>query len=553
VQKRNMDHDKVKFSIGSIVADNQLWVTPYPVMLRIGSNSTRRRNKRYDALSMSWCRSLGMRSGFGDFTFLENASLASLPSTISIDGNLVDYAIEMVCRVKEIYAGSDSISVDMSRNQHLRKALDLESKVEDESLPALESKNRVADDLYTALDFMSTVAIAAKLRSRYRPPDVAGSTQRDDATIEEAMFGLLTKRKHKIYIERMRVSTIATEISWSGSLPVASWLPGLLRPALTFEGLPLLLRPYSSSHAFGTAEEHLKAVKAHYISVWRIFDFVVGVATKPTFIIRACIFTWRESCASAFLSTASILATTKKSFESMVQRADGDAKTQTLVSMSHKALLPAIKLQCYLLGGAAGFLAAVSSFLRYDAARHRASGGLVRSRNPRLFANIDGNDLLVEYVEGENAGKALLSRVRRGAHLGEGYVFHVEGVHALRNQPQTEADMDKSPLILMLTFERVLLLQGVLDATFCEVVWETSLSNLVRVEHTHLSQYSYDQVLLWYLDEGSTSSREERFSNALVSESGGLGTLHCKHLFVPASLVKTLMSKVEILDSGRLC
>ena len=32
---------------------------------------------------------------------------------------------------------------------------------------------------------------------------------------------------------------------------------------------------------------------------------------------------------------------------------------------------------------------------------------------PRLFANIDGKDLLVKYVEGENTGQALLSRIHR--------------------------------------------------------------------------------------------------------------------------------------------
>jgi len=552
VQTRNESQDVVKLTIGSITADNQLWLTPYPVLLRMGSNSIHGRNKRHNAISLSWCRSLCYRGGFGDFTFLENVSLSSLPSTVSVDGALVEYAIEMARRVKQIGAGRDSNS-DLSRNRHLRKALDLGNKSDENLIAPYELKSKIADDLYTAVDYMSTVAIAAKLRMRYRPPDLAGTLKRDDAATEDAVLGLQTQRKHKIYIERLRVSTTTAEISWSGSLPVASSLPKLMRPALTFEGLPLLLRPYSSSHAFGTAEEHLKAVKAHYFSVWRILDLVVGVLAKPTFIVRAFVFTWRESCALAFLSTANALANMKKSLEAIAQTpTDSEQNAQSIVNFSRQAVAPALKLNSSFLGGLAGLLDVGSAFLRYDAARHRASGGLVRSRNPRLFANIDGSDLLVEYVEGENAGKALLSRVRKGAHLGEGYVYHIEGVHALKSRPHSDNDMDTSTLILMLTFDRVLLLHGELDTTFCEVVWEASVADLVRVEHTYLSQYNYDEILMWHLHQGS-SSREERFAKSVVSESGGLETLRCKHVFVPTALAKTLMSKLERLDHGRLC
>lgn len=550
VQKRNEYREAVTISVGSIMADNQLWVTPYPVLLRMSTGAARRRN---NALSLSWSRLLNAGGGLSDFTYLENAFSAVLPSTISIDGNLVDLVIEMVRRVKEIGARKDSAD-GMTRNELLRKALNLENKIDDDTPLPLEAERNVADDLYSAIDYMSTVAIAAKLRSRYRPPDVAGSTSPDETRRDAGMFDLVTQQKHKIYIERLRVSTIIAEISWNGSLPVAPSFPRLLRPALTFEGLPLLLRPYSSLHAFGAAEEHMKAVKAHYFSVWRILDLVVGILAKPTFLVRACVFTWRESCATALISTATTLASARKTLESFVQRAEGVKESSSLLSLSRRTFTPALKVNCSLLGGVSGLLAAGSAFLRYDAAHHRASGGLVRSRNPRLFANIDGNDLLVEYVEGENAGKALLSRVRRGAHLGEGYLYHVEGVHGLKTSPQTKNDMDKSPLILMLTFERVLLLHGVLDNAFCEVVWETSVADLVRAEHSQMPQFAFDEVLLWHLSEtGDSTSRDERFAKSFITESGGLQTLRCKHIFVPASLVKTLMLKVERLDYGRLC
>ena len=554
VQKRTEYRDAVALSIRSITADNQLWVTPYPVLLRMSTGSARRRNKHHSAFSLSWSRLLNAGGGLSDFTFLENSLSAVLPSTISIDGNLVDHIIKMARRVKEIGAKKDSAD-GMTRNELLRMALNLKNKMDDEPPSQLEARKTLADDLYSAVDYMSTVAIAAKLRSRYRPPDVAGSTSLAESTRDEGMFDLLTQQKHKIYIERLRISTIIAEISWNGSLPIASSFPRLLRPALTFEGLPLLLRPYSSSHAFGAAEEHLKAVKAHYFSVWRILDLVVGILSKPTFLVRACVYTWRDTCATALISTATTLASAKKTLESLVQQSEEQKESSSIVSFARRTFTPALQMNCTLLGGASGLLAAGSSFLRYDAAHHRASGGLVRSRNPRLFANVDGNDLLVEYVEGENAGKALLSRVRRGAHLGEGYLYHVEGVHGIKKtSPHTSNEMDKSSLILMLTFERVLLLHGVLDDAFCEVLWEASVGDIVRAEHSQLPQFAFDEVLLWHLSEtGDSSSREERFAKSFTTESGGLQTLRCKHIFVPASLVKTLMLKVERLDHGRLC
>eukprot|EP00957_Ditylum_brightwellii_P016143 1215668-Ditylum_brightwellii.AAC.1 len=62
----------------------------------------------------------------------------------------------------------------------------------------------------------------------------------------------------------------------------------------------------------------------------------------------------------------------------------------------------------------------ISSSLRYEGGskvsgfsrNRRKVVESVRLRPPRLFANQEGKDLLVEYVEGENVGKALLSRVR---------------------------------------------------------------------------------------------------------------------------------------------
>ena len=64
---------------------------------------------------------------------------------------------------------------------------------------------------------------------------------------------------------------------------------------------------------------------------------------------------------------------------------------------------------------------------------------------------MEGKDLLVEYVEGENAGKALLSRVRMGMHLGEGYLFHADGAYVRNDDSGNLKGQGSGSLILMVT------------------------------------------------------------------------------------------------------
>lgn len=555
VHHRNRKNETVKLVVGSVTVDNQLWVTPYPVVLRMGSTSMKRRNKRHQAISFSLRRSHTSQSGFGDFTLIESAEVSTLPSIVSVDGNLAAYALRMARRVKEILSKADP-AMRMKRNEQLRKVLDIGSSKngkDETQRTSLSPKNIVADDLYSAVDYMATGAIAAKLRSRYRPPDLAGRPIISEAALDDVMFGLLSKQRQKIYVERLRISKTTAEISWSGFLPIALSFPRLLRPALTFEGLPLLLRPYAISHAFGTTEEHLQAIKSHYISIWRILDLVIGIIMKPTFIVRAFVFTSRESCASAFANVATGLMNARKSLEGLMPYAWKESQSSSFIeSCCQKLLKPIVRYHCFVLSGLSRFTFASSALLRYDAARHRASGGLVRSRNPRLFANIDGNDLLVEYVEGENAGKALLSRVRMGAYLGEGYVYHVEGAHLPKVRPPLDTDMDHSPLILMLTYDRILLLHGKLDSEFCGIIWEASFADLVYAENLHKPfENTHYQVFLWHLDQ-HPRSQDERYAQSIVSDTEGLATLHCKRIFVPAAGVNTLLAKIRVVNSAVL-
>jgi SHR-binding domain of vacuolar-sorting associated protein 13 len=541
------EKETLKISVDSIVVDNQLWVTPYPVLIRIGTTSRRRKSSRQPALSLTLSRSHTKQSAVGDFTLIDNCIFSSLPSIICIDGKLVACALDMVRRVKSIARKSDP-SETLTRNEQLSKSLDIglyeQVGAGDTKQSSTLRKSLVAEDLYRAVDSgIATNAIASKLKFRYRPPDTVIGSRKPDDSIDRTIFGFLSKQRHKMYIERFRVSTTAAEISWSGFLPIAS-SQTRLRPTLTFEGLPLMLRAYSSSHAFGSLEEHLLGIKSHYLSIWRIMDLFVGVMMKPTFILRACMFTSRESCSLALTSIANGLQIAEKSLKAFISKVwDVDPTVRTNFRWSKMLLKSTVYGTCACLGGLSRLAATTSTLLQYDASRHRASGGLVRCRNPRLFAHADGNKLLVEYVEGENAGKAILSRVGNGEHLGEGYVYHVEGVCIPKLRSQ--AEMDVSPLILMLTFDRFLLLHGKLDNEFCNVEWETAYDNIVFVEHRQEQQdIGYTFFLVWYLMDASGSS-EERYAKSFFSDTVGLETLQCKKIFVPMISMNTLLSRLR--------
>jgi len=360
----------------------------------------------------------------------------------------------------------------------------------------------------------------------------------------------LSKRRQKYYIERSRVSTIAAEISWSGALPIKSSLPTLLRPALTFEGLPLLLRPFSHAHVYGTASDHIQNLKSHYVSIWRIFDLVVGVLTNPAFLVRACVFTWREAFSSGLEIVSSALAASESSLMELNAPNLGRQENVAYSSALYKATVePVLNLQAAMLRGLASITSHWSSILHYNASRHQVTTGSVRSRNPRLFANVDGQDLLVSYVEGENAGRALLSRVRMGAHLSEGYVGHIEGVHCTKLRPKFETDMDPCEFILMITFERLILLNGQYNGFFCDVIWEASFVELVYVESKDVADVpSHTLVLLWFLKNNCLHSREERQANALTSDATGIDSLSHKEMFVSKAFAPFLFAKLRAID-----
>ena len=570
-RKNNSRKVAVNMAVGSIQLNNQLWVTPYPVLLKMGrrpeSSGSRRRNRRHDAITLSWRRSLNTAGTFGNVTLLEKVELSSEPINVNVDGQLSGLLIRMMRHVAEIGSDSNRKLPATSRDEELRKMLDLAESDAPSEAAELPKKTFRTFEHDGDGELMTTAAIAAKLRTRPLPlvkakfEPISGKASRGDARKEKK--DSLAKLQHKYYIEKLRVSTTKVDLSWSGALPgLDSYL---LFRAVRFERFPLRLRQYSSSHAYGSAKDHLQAVKSHYVSLSRIVDLLMGLSYNPTFLFRAVIYTFRESCVSILDSWS---ATSKKTAEAIgaivlpkemefqPMYDDGlplhEGTTPTFTLLKRAAFGPFLRSTAGIMHRSSAITAWMASLLKYNShssGSHLSTRGLVRSRTPRLFAHMDGKDLLVEYVEGENSGKALLSRVRMGVHLGEGYIFHMEEARQRKIRFKAPTDLDPEPLIFMITLERVLLLGGKLDRNFCEVIWESMFLNIIYVElivAEETTSSPYDQIIIWYLSDRTlaTGNNEEistTYATALVS---GIDVLKSKSVFVPEKAGKLLLAKM---------
>jgi hypothetical protein len=128
-RKIDSKKDDVNIAIGSIKLNNQLWVTPYPVLLKMGKRSESsgfRRNRRHDAVSLSWRRSLDTHGVYGNLTLLERVELSSEPVFANVDGELAGLLVRMIRRIVGIGRDRSRTLSTSSRNDELRKLLSLD-------------------------------------------------------------------------------------------------------------------------------------------------------------------------------------------------------------------------------------------------------------------------------------------------------------------------------------------------------------------------------------------------------------------------------------------
>ncbi len=470
---RLSDAEFVNVSIGRVSADCQLWLTPYPILLSIGSHEEN--NKK--ALSASWCRDLVTRSN-SSYQLLRNVEVNIDTLKLKIDGQLAFLVVEMVHlssgllgRMKEPKSTVDFLN---DFNQKLTYA-------EDTAVAASKINHFSCDD-------SSPIAIASNNIDPENNPNI-------QSFIREEHRGVKTKVKQKYYIEKIKISSIKAEISWCGSLPLTFLLPRWLSPALMFDALPIMFPAYSNSHSYGSVEDHLENIKSHY-NIWR---FLFGLSFKPTFVLKSCIYTSMQSIASFFnnISGATVfvldsLSGQHRAAQNIRENTSGlvDAPSSSFSTIADFLLRRLLLVSRW-----------TSSLFDFAKIPGNESSA-VRIRAPRLFANHNQNDLLVEYVEGENAGKALLSRVRSGRHLYEGYVGHgaIEGIDGGSSLSFS------SQLFFILTFEKLLVVTSGKSVNVCDVTWEVRLDDITMVhlsETLELGGRSFFQV--WYLENPDES------------------------------------------------
>jgi len=575
-KKNDNKKDEIRFSIGNIKLNNQLWVTPYPVFLKmghrqLGKKNTRRKNRRHNAISISWCSSLNTHGGYGNLTLLDWIEVSSEPIFANVDGELAGLLVRMARQVKSKSTSAKDGSASQSRDEELKSLLASSGVGEypEDATAATRTHSSIQDD--GRGEPLTTAALAAKLRDT--PAYSQLSTPRSghylirNATKKRKKQPLLSKVQHKFYIERLKISTTRADLSWSGVLP--GLLSSSLFKALTFERLPMRLRPFSNLHAYGNVEDHLQILRSHYMSIWRVVDVFMGLSSNPTFLFKGVFHTFREGCSSILDSWALCLKYYSSQLKKQSQRDsklvpiydDGNPvqTTEHHLSIVNTISSPFINGLAFVFNGTSLVISLFSLQMKYSpkssSARH--TRGMVRSRNPRLFAHVDGKDLLVEYVEGENAGKALLSRVRSGLHLGEGYFYHAEGVRHPKSHYNAKDNIDPAPLILMITLERILLLTAKLDQHFCSVKWEAYFTNIIHIDHmpAHVvdegSAFPFDEIIVWHLSdpdfsEGNQIEKPHKHSKNLAS---GIDVLHSKSIFVPRLLGEQVLEKLKLFES----
>jgi hypothetical protein len=568
-QKVNKRTEDVRISIAHIKVNNQLWVTPYPVLMRMGKqgdNLYYRARRGRDAVSISWRRSLNAHGGYGHLTLLDNVDVSMEPAYVNVDGELAGYIFRMIKHVTEVGSVVEDVS-SSTRDDALKALLALN----DGTTSHPPKSFAIEDDQY--LDFLSTAGVAAKLkyiqpyhhslstpRHRFNPGRYSSRRQKNQPPSED---------KHKFHVERARISTAKVDISWSGPLP--GMMSSLLFKALTFERLPIRLRPFSSTHTYGTFEDHLEILKSHYVSYGRVVDLLMGLSSNPTFLFRAVLYTLRESCVAVLDTVSTVLGTSSVQLSERAWHPKGsdllqptfddgsneysieNVVVESSSNIVRRVTSPFFRLSSLLLLNMSSVVDWFACKLKFGSRNtsSKQARGQVRSRNPRLFAHLDGFDMLVDFVEGENAGKALLSRVRMGIHLGEGYFCHVEGARQARPHAKSRADLDPTPFILMVTSERILLLNGKLDSDFCSVVWEVFFLNTAYVElipASELSTFSYDEIILWHMCDPVFAHDRSFDDGRNAGHNAGLEVMRPSRIFIPRQTGRQVMSRIHSID-----
>lgn len=429
--------DVLQFAIRRISADCSLWVTKYPSLLRIVKGT-----KSKNAIDISFCRVTNDALGSKDITLLRNASIEVGKLVFKIDGVLASSLLQMI--------------------KTSTKSLSYAAK-EEENDPIFLKFKYPKTSSHTSQ--METAANASKVQ-RGNELEIIPPSSRED--------GKATKGpKHKFYIERLAVSAIKAEISYCGSSPLPTWLS----PAFMFEGLPFVFPSFSINHVYGSASEHMSnIVKSHY----NIWSLLFGLSLRPTFIARAFLFTTKQSVIAVFEQASRALASISLQVNppSNLQETSDVYSNQATYNVAD-VFLRGVRRMVHLMFTPFNWL-------------YQESHTDVRVRAPRLFIKRDNEDVLVEYVEGESTGRALLSQVKMGIYLYEGYMSHGD----LQGIGEYKIAAYDSIFSYILTTERLLIIKSSKTLGTPSVFWDVELPSIAFVDVDELPQ---DKLSLQFL------------------------------------------------------
>lgn len=415
--------DIMLFSIRRVSADNCLWVTPFPTLFKLKAS------KNKNAVTISWSRDTNDALG-KDITLLRHATVELGTLIFKIDGVLIGCLVQMY--------------------RLTAKLLKSQAREEEPSLVAISNQPQQNQRPTLESSEIDTAASAAKVHQGHTksPPT---SPRHQDREVAH-------KPKHKYYIELTRISSIRSEISYCGR----SLLPGF-----HFEALPVVFSSFSSNHTYGSAADHLQHIKQHY-NVWRL---LLGLSLRPVFIARALIYTTRQSL-SVITEQVSLMLRPSSTHNSCERSVVFETASLTHPESSALCIVVAV------ISKGAKYLLAFASPETEDDTRARA---------PRLFAKEDNADVLLEYEEGENAGRVMLSRVAQGRYLSEGYMFHGE-LRGIGEQKitQTFNQHHDETLFFVLTPGRLLILKNLASDVTLSVLWDIELQSIVSVEKDEL-------------------------------------------------------------------
>lgn len=288
--------DDVTVSVDSIVFDNQIWATPYPVLLRIGpridlmNSSSIARINNACAQSMPNRRSLDSKSAvyisfsklrsrekkIEDLVIFRKASISVAPISLNLDGVLVRRVVRMVFEAFNLQKEQEA-----SRKNTASGILVDCLKMDKYSY--IKSSYPTATSLSSISCNVHTFVADDHSQGGQRKKDIYG----DSSALSKQM-------PLKMYLEDLQISPLNVLFSFTGQISEFLNLP------LAFEGAPLFFRPYSMRHAYGTVNDFCRELALHYINWRRLMDLVLNIFLNPVFMIPASWRTMRQIYSSYF-------------------------------------------------------------------------------------------------------------------------------------------------------------------------------------------------------------------------------------------------------------